>query len=84
MNRELFFATPVYVKDVGSQEFNNKLEQNIISNYTSFNYTDIFEITPPICNADPIEVQLYAVSAYNNCNYYYKNVNCCVVTEPVV
>ena len=23
MNRELYFATPVYVKDVGSQEFNN-------------------------------------------------------------
>ena len=31
MNRELYFATPIYVKDVGSQEFNNKLEQNIIN-----------------------------------------------------
>ena len=31
MNRELYFATPIYVKDVGSQEFNSKLEQNIIN-----------------------------------------------------
>ncbi len=31
MNRELYFATPIYVKDIGSQEFNNRLEQNIIN-----------------------------------------------------
>jgi uncharacterized protein (TIGR02466 family) len=31
MNRELYFATPIYVKDVGSQEFNSRLEQNIIN-----------------------------------------------------
>ena len=31
MNRELYFATPVYVKDVGTPEFNNQLEQNIIN-----------------------------------------------------
>jgi len=31
MNRELYFATPIYVKDVGSQEFNNQLEQNIVN-----------------------------------------------------
>ena len=31
MKKELFFATPIYVKDVGSQEFNSRLEQNIIN-----------------------------------------------------
>jgi len=31
MNRELYFATPVYVKDVGTPEFNAQLEQNIIN-----------------------------------------------------
>ena len=31
MNRELYFATPVYVKDVGTPEFNNQLEQNIVN-----------------------------------------------------
>ena len=31
MNRELYFATPVYVKDVGTPELNNKLEQDIIN-----------------------------------------------------
>jgi uncharacterized protein (TIGR02466 family) len=31
MNRELYFATPVYVKDVGTPELNNKLEQDIIA-----------------------------------------------------
>ena len=30
MNRELFFATPVYIKDVGTPEFNLHLEKNII------------------------------------------------------
>jgi hypothetical protein len=32
MNRELYFATPIYVKDVGTPEFNAQLEQNIIMN----------------------------------------------------
>jgi hypothetical protein len=27
----IIFATPIYVKDVGSQEFNSRLEQNIIN-----------------------------------------------------
>ena len=31
MNRELYFATPIYVKDVGTPEFNAQLEQNIIN-----------------------------------------------------
>ena len=31
MNLELYFATPVYVKDVGTPELNNKLEQDIIN-----------------------------------------------------
>jgi uncharacterized protein (TIGR02466 family) len=31
MNRELFFATPIYVKDIGTQEFNTQLEKNIIN-----------------------------------------------------
>ena len=31
MNRELYFATPIYVADVGSIEFNNELERNIIN-----------------------------------------------------
>jgi uncharacterized protein (TIGR02466 family) len=31
MNRELYFATPIYVKDVGTPEFNLQLEQNIIN-----------------------------------------------------
>jgi hypothetical protein len=31
MNRELFFATPIYVKDVGTPELNQKLENNIIA-----------------------------------------------------
>ena len=31
MNRELYFATPIYVKDVGTPEFNARLEQNIIN-----------------------------------------------------
>jgi uncharacterized protein (TIGR02466 family) len=31
MNRELYFATPIYVKDVGTPEFNTQLEQNIIN-----------------------------------------------------
>jgi len=31
MNRELYFATPIYVKDVGTPEFNNQLEQNIVN-----------------------------------------------------
>jgi uncharacterized protein (TIGR02466 family) len=31
MNRELFFPTPIYIKDVGNIEFNQKLEQNIIN-----------------------------------------------------
>jgi uncharacterized protein (TIGR02466 family) len=31
MNRELYFATPIYVKDVGTLEFNAQLEQNIIN-----------------------------------------------------
>ena len=31
MNRELYFATPVYVKDIGTPEFNAQLEQNIIN-----------------------------------------------------
>jgi uncharacterized protein (TIGR02466 family) len=31
MNRELYFATPIYIKDVGTQEFNTQLEQNIIN-----------------------------------------------------
>ena len=31
MNRELYFATPVYVKDIGTPEFNTQLEQNIIN-----------------------------------------------------
>jgi len=30
MNRELFFPTPIYIKDVGTAEFNKKLEQDII------------------------------------------------------
>ena len=31
MNRELFFPTPIYIKDVGSPAFNQKLEQDIIA-----------------------------------------------------
>jgi uncharacterized protein (TIGR02466 family) len=31
MNRELYFATPIYVKDIGTPEFNAQLEQNIIN-----------------------------------------------------
>jgi uncharacterized protein (TIGR02466 family) len=31
MNRELYFSTPIYVKDVGTPEFNAQLEQNIIN-----------------------------------------------------
>ena len=31
MNRELYFATPIYVKDIGTPEFNLQLEQNIIN-----------------------------------------------------
>jgi hypothetical protein len=31
MNRELFFATPIYVTDVGTPELNARLEQNIIN-----------------------------------------------------
>jgi hypothetical protein len=31
MNKELYFATPVYIKDVGTLEFNNELEKNIIN-----------------------------------------------------
>ncbi len=31
MNRELYFATPVYVKDIGTPEFNAQLEQNIVN-----------------------------------------------------
>ena len=31
MNRELFFPTPIYIKDVGSPELNQKLEQNILN-----------------------------------------------------
>jgi len=31
MNRELYFATPVYVKDVGTPELNAHLEKNIIN-----------------------------------------------------
>jgi len=30
MNRELYFATPIYVKDIGTPEFNTQLEKNII------------------------------------------------------
>jgi hypothetical protein len=60
-----------------------KLQANILNNITSFNYTDIFDLTP-ICNADTIDVKLYAVSDLNTCNYYYKKVKCFVVTEPVV
>jgi hypothetical protein len=60
-----------------------KLQANILNNITSFNYTDIFDLTP-ICNADTIDVKLYAVSDLNTCNYYYRNVKCFVVTEPVV
>ena len=30
MNRELFFPTPIYIKDVGTADFNKKLEQDII------------------------------------------------------
>jgi uncharacterized protein (TIGR02466 family) len=31
MNRELFFPTPIYIKDVGTAEFNKKLEQDILN-----------------------------------------------------
>jgi len=31
MNRELFFPTPIYIKDVGNAAFNKKLEQDIIA-----------------------------------------------------
>jgi hypothetical protein len=31
MNRELFFPTPIYIKDIGSPAFNQKLEQDIIA-----------------------------------------------------
>jgi len=31
MKKELYFATPVYIKDVGTLEFNNELEKNIIN-----------------------------------------------------
>ena len=31
MNRELFFPTPIYIQDVGSPAFNQKLEQDIIA-----------------------------------------------------
>ena len=31
MNLELYFATPVYVKDVGTSEINTQLEQNIVN-----------------------------------------------------
>jgi hypothetical protein len=31
MNRELYFATPIYVKDIGTPEFNAQLEQNIVN-----------------------------------------------------
>jgi uncharacterized protein (TIGR02466 family) len=31
MNRELFFPTPIYIKDIGSPTFNQKLEQDIIA-----------------------------------------------------
>ena len=31
MNRELHFATPIYVKDIGTSEFNAQLEQNIVN-----------------------------------------------------
>jgi len=83
-----FTLTPPSASAIYGATYNSitpyKLQQNIISNYTSFNYTDIFEIITPICNADPIIVYLYAVSDFNTCNYLYRNVNCFVVTEPVV
>jgi hypothetical protein len=31
MNRELYFSTPVYIKDVGTSEYNKYLEENIIA-----------------------------------------------------
>jgi len=31
MNRELYFATPVYVQDIGTPELNAHLEQNIVN-----------------------------------------------------
>ena len=31
MNLELYFATPIYVKDVGTSEINAQLEQNIVN-----------------------------------------------------
>ena len=31
MNKELYFSTPIYVKDVGTTEFNFELEKNIIN-----------------------------------------------------
>ena len=31
MNRELYFATPIYIADVGTPEFNTHLEKNIIN-----------------------------------------------------
>ena len=31
MNKELFFATPIYVSDVGTPELNQQLEQDIIA-----------------------------------------------------
>tara|TARA_R110000796_G_scaffold1_3_gene12 strand:+ start:1539 stop:2129 length:591 start_codon:yes stop_codon:yes gene_type:complete len=31
MNKELYFPTPIYIKDIGTPEFNNDLEKNIIN-----------------------------------------------------
>jgi hypothetical protein len=30
IHRELFFATPIYVKDVGTPEYNKYLEEQIV------------------------------------------------------
>jgi hypothetical protein len=31
IHRELYFATPVYIKDVGTQEYNDYLEEKIVN-----------------------------------------------------
>jgi hypothetical protein len=30
IHRELYFATPVYIKDVGTQEYNDYLEEKLL------------------------------------------------------